>query len=120
MTSTELGYLSGVTSNIQDQLNGKANTWTVTQWIAHGASSYITIPIFDEHSGCLVIVKAANSSYTYSGILNRMYGGAGAYYRLFPFISNENINVTIGSDLNLWIANSTSYDLNFFVRIAII
>ena len=24
MTSTELGYLSGVTSNIQDQLNGKA------------------------------------------------------------------------------------------------
>ena len=25
MTSTELGYLSGVTSNIQDQLNGKVN-----------------------------------------------------------------------------------------------
>ena len=36
VTSTELGYLSGVTSNIQDQLNGKAlsghdhETWTVS------------------------------------------------------------------------------------------
>ena len=29
VTSTELGYLSGVTSNIQDQLNGKADSDTL-------------------------------------------------------------------------------------------
>ena len=35
MTSTELGYLSGVTSNIQDQLNGKVSNLNCTNTVMY-------------------------------------------------------------------------------------
>ena len=42
MTSTELGYLSGVTSNIQDQLNGKVGYSTATPNIRNAMYSNIS------------------------------------------------------------------------------
>ena len=41
MTSTELGYLSGVTSNIQDQLNGKVNKEYVDNSIYDASVRYV-------------------------------------------------------------------------------
>ena len=56
MTSTELGYLSGVTSNIQDQLNGKANTW-------HVYHNNIELVSNSGHGGYVDFVQTDGSDY---------------------------------------------------------
>ena len=80
MTSTELGYLSGVTSNIQDQLNGKA-------LIARGyINSYATNEGLSDCEACFVF--SANLDYIppftgdgYSaGIMHRVGSDIFGYY----------------------------------------
>lgn len=69
-TSTELGYLSGATSNIQTQLNGKLNKLTYEwnkQYNAGGTAGYLLIGSFPMYDTNVTIDIDATTNTTYHG-----------------------------------------------------
>jgi hypothetical protein len=74
VTSTELGYVSGVTSAIQTQLNGKANT----------ALSNLASVAINTHllPGTTSVYDIGSNTYKWKDVYvsNRIYSGGGLYY----------------------------------------
>ena len=72
ITSTELGYLSGVASNIQTQLNGKLNKLTYEwnkQYNAGGTAGYLLIGSFPMYDTNVTIDIDATTNTTYHGTI---------------------------------------------------
>ena len=106
MTSTELGYLSGVTSNIQDQLNGKvSNTGdTITGNLSvsgatslHNLSSYLIngfrLVSFKSNDGSLKLTE--NIPGRSSIIVSAMINGVGScLYSIGCTSENTIYNIT--------------------------
>ena len=133
MTSTELGYLSGVTSNIQDQLNGKAPIGYYG--IGGEADKWITsVEGMDDArnngwyqvraSGSYVTINGSNYYFNYgvlrvdkfSGFVNQAFYPAYSSFILYrnsisdTVFSNWKFSV-VGNVTNIYYGNSTSeYD----------
>ena len=90
VTSTELGYLSGVTSNIQDQLNGKVNVNNHFNTYNNSITSYPSTPglyrtvgtnIFSSlnygqaNYGVLVILQAIYAIHIYLDCYGNIFWG---------------------------------------------
>ncbi len=87
VTSTELGYLDGVSSNVQTQLDGKSNTghnhicYGVCSTAADTAAKTVTVNNFSLVEGATVIVKFTNANSIASPTLNVNGTGAKPIYR---------------------------------------
>jgi hypothetical protein len=84
VTSTEIGYLSGVNSSIQPQLNGKANTVSndftgINNFPLLGLTAQPNVNIFTPTTGLILF---ANSSNAFS------WKGANGYFRTFDGTAN--------------------------------
>ena len=114
ITSTELGYLDGVTSNIQTQLNGKASTSVATtsanglmsssdksklDGIAANANNYILPTASASTLGGVKIGSGVNIS---SGVISVTTSSIGAATTNHTHNTFNN-NVTIGAGYNLYI-----------------
>lgn len=82
VTSTELGYLDGVTSSVQTQLDGKAASghthiyYGECSTAADTVAKTVTVPNFKLETGAMVIVKFTNANSASSPTLN--VSGTGA------------------------------------------
>lgn len=85
VSTTQLGYLSGVTSGIQTQLNGKAPT-------AHAsASTSFGVGSTDSYGHCKTINNLTTSSYTAGQALSAYQG----------YLLNQNKISSVSSNLNI-------------------
>ena len=86
-TATELNYMSGVKSNVQTQLDGKATSghnhiyYGVSSTAADTAAKTVTVDNFSLVEGAMVIVKFTNTNSASSPTLNVSNTGAKPIYR---------------------------------------
>lgn len=85
VSTTQLGYLSGVTSGIQTQLNGKAPTAHASTATTFGVGS------IDSYGHCKTINNLTTSSYTAGQALSAYQG----------YLLNQNKISSVNSNLNV-------------------
>jgi hypothetical protein len=92
-TSTEIGYLSGVTSPIQTQLSGKFSTPTgTTAEYVRGDGSVATFPTFSQADRLVTTVKNQTGSTIPAGAVVYINGSTGNDPTITPALADSDIN----------------------------
>ena len=93
VTSTELGYLSGVTSAIQTQLNGKyPNPTGTTADYLRGDGSVATFPTFAQADRLVTTVRNQTGSTIAAGAVVYINGSSGTNPTITPALADSDIN----------------------------
>jgi hypothetical protein len=128
VSSTELSYLTGATSNIQTQINSKLNTSIFTGYTASTASNEIYLNSQIQYTKNADIKSKTNSNYSIikwadyikkseSGFqymidayTRNSYGGVWTANAAYSFIStsNANTNITLNTNYGGWSYNTNN------------
>lgn len=92
VTSTELGYLDGVTSNIQTQLDGKQNIITANGFLKGDGSGNITA---DKPAFHVVISEAQDNTITANKTPEEIYAAYSAGYAVYAQYENVDFTVSL-------------------------